>query len=68
MKNEQVISKAKEYAREFIGHMPIDSKLIDGSAKLTDAVVIYFGDGPDPILTVILDKETGNFVSATSPN
>ena len=66
MTSEQLISKAKEHAEEFIHLMPNGQQAIDGPAKARDDVVVYFGDGDDPALRMTFDKETGDFIDATS--
>jgi hypothetical protein len=68
MTNEELISKAKEHARLFINQMPVDPKIIDGIARVREAVIIYFGDDNELLFKVTLDKKTGDFITAESSN
>ena len=47
--------------------LPVDPKVLEGDGKVRDAVIIYFGEDNDSLLKIMLDKETGELISAEAP-
>jgi len=67
MTHEELITKARSYAERFgkRGAFSVSADVFDG-ARVVETVLVYLGSQKrDDYVSVFLERETGEFVSAT---
>jgi hypothetical protein len=67
MTHDELIAKAREHAAVFERGAPLPARVAEFTrTRVREAVLIYFGsDGRDDYIEILLDRETGDFITAS---